>query len=70
MNKILIDLCKSNYAHGFSDASQIHQVEIEKAVGLIRSQVNRAKGDEKNGVQLDHIYRTIGVFGDRGSRLY
>lgn len=64
---IIIDLDNSLYAHAFTREQQIHQVDLDKAMDIIRNQVNRLDLNEDADVFLSHIYRTIGVFGDRGS---
>ena len=64
---IIIDLDNSLYAHAFSREQQVHQVDLDKAMDIIRNQVNSLELNEDADVFLSHIYRTIGVFGDRGS---
>jgi len=64
---ITIDLDNSLYAHGFTSEQQIHQEDLDKAMGIIRNQVEHYEILEDTDVFLSHIYRTIGVFGDRGS---
>lgn len=66
---IIIDLDKSLYAHAFTDDQQIHQEDLDKAMNIIRRQLQNTgvKEDSGVGVFLSHFYRTIGVFGDRGS---
>lgn len=68
MNEIIIDLDNSLYAHGFTSGQQIHQEDLDKAIGIIRNQIEQYKvSEDADDVFLSHIYRTIGVFGDRGS---
>ena len=64
---IIIDLDNSLYAHDFTDDQQIHQEDLVKAMNIIRSQLRNTCVNENSGVFLSHLYRTIGVFGDRGS---
>ena len=64
---IIIDLDNSLYAHAFTSDQQIHQEDLDKAMGIIQNQVNRLDLNEDADVYLSRIYRTIGVFGDRGS---
>ena len=64
---IIIDLDNSLYAHAFTSEQQIHQEDLDKAMGIIHNQVKRLDLNEDADVFLSHIYRTIGVFGDRGS---
>ena len=64
---IVIDLDNSLYAHGFKSEQQIHQEDLDKAMGLIRNQLAQIDVEEDRDVFLPHLYRTIGVFGDRGS---
>lgn len=64
---IIIDLDNSLYAHAFTSEQQIHQEDLDKAMGIIQNQVKRLDLNEDADVFLSHIYRTIGVFGDRGS---
>ena len=64
---IIIDLDNSLYAHAFTSEHQIHQEDLDKAMGIIQNQVKRLDLNEDADVFLSHIYRTIGVFGDRGS---
>lgn len=64
---IIIDLDNSLYAHAFTDDQQIHQEDLVKALEIIRCQLQDTGVKENSGVFLSHLYRTIGVFGDRGS---
>lgn len=64
---IIIDLDNSLYAHAFTDDQQIHQEDLVKAMNIIRRQLQNTGVKENSGVFLSHLYRTIGVFGDRGS---
>lgn len=64
---IIIDLDNSLYAHAFTSEQQIHQEDLDKAMDIIQNQVNRLDLNEDADVYLSRIYRTIGVFGDRGS---
>lgn len=64
---IIIDLDNSLYAHAFTSEQQIHQEDLDKAMGIIQNQVERLDLNEDADVFLSHVYRTIGVFGDRGS---
>lgn len=64
---IIIDLDNSLYAHAFTDDQQIHQEDLVKAMEIIRRQLKDTGVKENSGVLLSHLYRTIGVFGDRGS---
>lgn len=70
---IIIELDDSLFAHGFDTGHQIHQMDLEKAMKLIHDQLNqidvqKGKDDKKDEeIFLPHIYRTMGVFGDRGS---
>ena len=64
---IIIDLDNSLYAHAFTSEQQIHQEDLDKAMGIIQNQVKRLDLNEDADVFLSHVYRTIGVFGDRGS---
>lgn len=64
---IIIDLDNSLYAHAFTDDQQIHQEDLDKAMEIIRCQLQNTGVKENSGVFLSHLYRTIGVFGDRGS---
>lgn len=64
---IIIDLDNSLYAHAFTDDQQIHQEDLVKAMDIIRRQLQNTGVKENSGVFLSHLYRTIGVFGDRGS---
>lgn len=64
---IIIDLDDSLYAHAFTDDQQIHQEDLDKAMDIIRRQLKNTGVNENSGVFLSHLYRTIGVFGDRGS---
>lgn len=64
---IIIDLDNSLYAHAFTSEQQIHQEDLDKAIGIIQNQVERLDLNEDADVFLSHVYRTIGVFGDRGS---
>ena len=64
---IIIDLDNSLYAHAFTDDQQIHQEDLVKAMEIIRRQLQNTGVKENSGVFLSHLYRTIGVFGDRGS---
>lgn len=64
---IIIDLDNSLYAHAFTDDQQIHQEDLVKAMEIIRRQLKDTGVKENSGVFLSHLYRTIGVFGDRGS---
>ncbi|MBS7198370.1 MAG: hypothetical protein KH111_09615 [Bacteroidales bacterium] len=64
---IVIDLDNSLYAHGFKSEQQIHQEDLDKTIGIIRNQLQQIDVQEDQDVFLTHLYRTIGVFGDRGS---
>lgn len=64
---IVIDLDNSLYAHGFKSEQQIHQEDLDKTIGIIRNQLQQIDVQEDRDVFLTHLYRTIGVFGDRGS---
>ena len=64
---IIIDLDNSMYAHEFTSEQQIHQENLDKAINIIRNQIKQSEASENTDVYLNHIYRTIGVFGDRGS---
>ena len=64
---IIIDLDNSLYAHAFTSEYQIHQEDLDKAMSIIQNQVKRLDMNEDADVFLSHIYRTISVFGDRGS---
>ena len=65
---ITIDLDQSQYARGFASEQQIHRKELDKAMGLIRNQINALNNKrEESTVFLSHNYNTIGVFGDRGT---
>ena len=65
---IIIDLDNSLYAHEFVNEQQIHQEDLDKAIGIIRNHIKRCETSKSiDDVFLSHIYRTIGVFGDRGS---
>lgn len=64
---IIIDLDNSLYAHAFTSEQQIHQDDLDKAMGIIQNQVKSLGLKEDTDVFLNHIYRAIGVFGDRGS---
>lgn len=66
---IVIDLDNSQYAHGFQNENQIHQKDLDKAICLIRQQVRQINQEDEvnNCIFLSHNYRTIGIFGDRGS---
>lgn len=63
----IIDLDNSLYAHAFTSEQQIHQEDLDKAMSIIQNQVKRLDMNEDADVFLSHNYRTIGVFGDRGS---
>ena len=65
--RTIIDLDNSLYAHAFTSEQQIHQENLDKAMGIIQNQVKRLDLNEDADVFLSRIYRTIGVFGDRGS---
>lgn len=67
--KIIIDLNDSTFAHGFSADNQINAALLERAVKIIGQQIEQIgdKKDEEEQICLKHAYRTIGVFGDRGS---
>lgn len=70
---INIELNDSLFAHGFDNDHQIHQENMSRAMDLIREQlkqidIQKCRGNGKDqDVFLSHFYRTIGVFGDRGS---
>lgn len=65
---IVIDLEKSLFAHGFSEHNLIHREEMDKAMEIISKQIKQISDKEEvYDVYLEHNYRTIGVFGDRGS---
>lgn len=65
--QIIIDLNNSLFAQVFTSNQQIHQEDLDKAMGIIETQLNSLELTEDPDVFLSHIYRTIGVFGDRGS---
>lgn len=64
---IIIDLDNSMYAHGFSSENQIHQTDLDKGMDIIKRQLAQIDNKEEKSISLNHIYHTIGVFGDRGS---
>lgn len=67
---VLIDLDDSRYARSFTGDRQLHQPELEQAMNLIREQldsINDRQPSHSTSNYLEHRYRTIGVFGDRGS---
>lgn len=64
---VVIDLDNSLYAHGFKSEQQIHLEDLDKTMGIIRNQLKQIDVQEDRDVFLTHLYRTIGVFGDRGS---
>ncbi len=64
---IVIDLDNSLYAHGFESEQQIHQEDLDNTLDIIRKQLQQIDVQEDRDVFLLHRYRTIGVFGDRGS---
>ena len=64
---IIIDLDNSLYAHRFESEQQIHQDDLDKTIGIIRNQLRQIDVQDNQDIFLTHIYRTIGVFGDRGS---
>ena len=65
---IVIDLDNSLYAHSFESEQQIHLEDLKKTMGIIRNQLRQIDVlQEDQDVFLAHLYRTIGVFGDRGS---
>ena len=66
--KIIVDLDNSLFARGFSEDNLIHQEELNKAMDIISKQIEQIYDNkEAIDVYLEHNYRTIGVFGDRGS---
>lgn len=65
--KIVIDLNNSLYAHGFENEQQIHKEDLDKTISIIRNQLQQTDMQEDQNVFLTHLYRTIGIFGDRGS---
>ena len=65
--KIVIDLNNSLYAHGFESEQQIHKEDLDKTISIIRNQLQQTDMQEDQNVFLTHLYRTIGIFGDRGS---
>ncbi len=64
---IVIDLDNSLYAHDFKRDQQIHWADLNKVISIIRNQLKQIEVSENSDVFLTHIYRTIGVFGERGS---
>lgn len=64
---IIIDLEKSLFAHNFENEQQVHQEELDRAIALIKKQLSQTEEGKEPDVFLNHLYRTIGVFGDRGS---
>lgn len=67
---VLIDLDDSRHARSFTGGQQLHQPELEQAMGLIREQldsINDRQPSHSTSNYLEHRYRTIGIFGDRGS---
>lgn len=64
---VVIDLDNSLYAHDFKSEQQIHQEDLDKTIGIIRNQLKQTNVQKDQDFFLTHIYRTIGVFGDRGS---
>lgn len=64
---IIIDLDNSLYAHRFESEQQIHQDDLDKTIGIIRNQLRQIDVQDNQDIFFTHIYRTIGVFGDRGS---
>lgn len=75
MEEIVIDIDNSLYARGFGEQNQIHQTNIEAAMSIIRKHYDliekedkkdKKEADEEN-IYMNHMYHTIGVFGDRGS---
>ena len=66
--KIIVDLDNSLFARGFGKDNLIHQEELNKAMDIISKQIEQISDNkETSDVYLEHNYRTIGVFGDRGS---
>lgn len=65
--KIVIDLNNSLYAHGFESEQQIHKEDLDKTISIIRNQLQQTDMQEDQNIFLTHLYRTIGIFGDRGS---
>ena len=51
---IIIDLDNSLYAHAFTREQQIHQVDLDKAMDIIRNQVNSLELNEDADVFLHH----------------
>lgn len=66
-SNIVIDLNDSTYAHGFKSENQIHKMDLEKAMGLIGNLLDDAGKKEDESISISHHYKTIGIFGDRGS---
>lgn len=64
---IVLDLENSLYAHGFESEQQIHKEDLDKTISIIRNQLERIDVQDDQSVFLTHLYRTIGIFGDRGS---
>lgn len=71
--KIIIDLNDSTFAHGFSEENQINAALLGRAVDNIKDQIDQIgqndnrKDNSEDKICLNHFYRTIGIFGDRGS---
>ena len=51
---IIIDLDNSLYAHAFTSEQQIHQEDLDKAMGIIHNQVKRLDLNEDADVFLHH----------------
>lgn len=64
---IIINLNNSLYAHEFNTSNKIHAADMDRVKNIIRSQIDEIDTIPEGNFILNHIYRTIGIFGDRGS---
>lgn len=65
--EITINLNGSLYAHGFNANNKIHASDMERVKSIIHKQIDEIDKIPEGDFILNHTYRTIGIFGDRGS---
>jgi len=70
VNKVIIDLDESRYAHSFPKDQNVHQSAFDKLISLIKSLANKADGvkDKYDDDEFATIetHDAIAVFGQRG----
>lgn len=68
LQKVIIPLKESNFAQSFKDGYRIHQLEYEKAIRLVNSQISALDTFKKTEYpNFRRLHNTISIFGGRGS---